>query len=89
MNPAQKQLKVEKLEDSTMYRIVFEGGGATPTELQGSFTSSAKANATLSVYKAKMAARRPEEKPDSEKDIMELLTTKRPPGRPPNAGKRS
>jgi hypothetical protein len=89
MNPTQKQLKVDKVLGTTFYRIVYEGGGPAPAELQGSFTSQSKAESALYIYKAKMAARSPEEKPDSEKDILELLATKRPPGRPPNAGKRN
>lgn len=88
MNPNQKQLKVDHVEGSTFFRIVYEGGGPAPAELQGHFTNYAIAKSALDVYKAKMAQRKPEEKPDSEKDIVELLTTKRPPGRPTNASKR-
>lgn len=88
MNPNQKQLKVVKRETDTFYKIAFEGGGEVPAELQGSFTNQAVADRTLMLYKAKLAARKPEEKPDSEKDIIELLNTKRPPGRPSNASKR-
>lgn len=72
-----------------MYRIAYEGGGPVPAELQGSYTSQAKAYAALSIHKLRMAARTPEEKPDSEKTITELLATSRPVGRPPNAGKRN
>lgn len=88
MNPNQKELRVVKRDTDTFFRIAYEGGGESPAELQGVFTNQAIADRTLMLYKAAKAARKPEEKPDSEKDIVELLNTKRPPGRPSNASKR-
>lgn len=76
-------------ETTTFYKIAYtEGGGVIPVELQGQYTAHKHAQAILDIYLAKRAARTPEEKPDSEKDIIELLTTKRPKDNPPRASKR-
>lgn len=83
-----RELIVEPVPHHTFYQIVYVGGGEVADALKGTFTNRATAERTLAIWKAQQKARPAEEKPDSEKDIIELLTTKRPKGRPPNASKR-
>ena len=83
-----RELRVFKREGEGVFRIGYEGGGETPAELQGAYTTSTIAQLTLDLYTAKKNEVRPEDKPDSEKDIIELLTTPRPRGRPANVSKR-
>lgn len=83
-----RELYPVKDEATTFYRIEFEDKGPLPVELEGRFTSQQLALNAISIWRSKQKARPAEEKLDSEKDILELLSTKRKPGRPSNASKR-
>lgn len=74
---------VKANENTTAYKIVFKGGGGVlPHELQGEYSAHKHAQQAIDIYVAKRDAEPPYEKPDSEKDIIELLNSPRPRGRP-------
>ena len=73
---------------TTFYRVEFEDKGPLPKDLEGSFTSQQLALNAIAIWRSKQRERPPEEKLDSEKDVLEILATPRKPGRPSNASKR-
>lgn len=83
-----RQLYPVKDSSTTFYRVEFEDKGPLPKDLEGLYTTQQLALNAISIWKTKQRERPAEEKLDSEKDIMELLETKRKPGRPSNASKR-
>lgn len=83
-----RQLYPVKDTTTTFYRVEFEDNGPLPKDLEGLFTTQQLALNAIAIWRTKQKERPAEEKLDSEKDIMELLETKRKPGRPSNASKR-
>lgn len=47
-----KELRVEKVESSTLVRIAWAGGGEVPDALKGSFTSRTEAERAIERWKS-------------------------------------
>lgn len=72
-----KQLRVEKVEASTLVRIAWTGGGEVPDALKGSYTSRAEAELAISRWLSanpdKDVAVLPPEKEDTGKGAKKAL----------------
>lgn len=57
-----RQILIQPVPATTLYKLAYEGGGEIPDELKGHFTSQAEANRALKVFRSKAKSEAPSDK---------------------------
>lgn len=71
MTTESKELKVFKKTNTSLYFVQFEGGGNTPTELSGMWTTPQLAQTAIDKYLAKKEAEKNAYVEERKKEIKE------------------